>query len=118
MCQQFSSKTTASHKCFILILFDHLKNTHQRCIRIQLLLTFPASGAVALDDPECLLQLVAVGEQVKETLSVVGTVAQVDGDFSGSNTLLAVRSGESKLIFHLYKIVHNYAVFSGTAFLI
>ena len=57
-------------------------------------LTFPAGGAVALDDPECLLQLVAVGEQVKQTLSVAGTVAQVYGDFCGSNTSLAVRSGK------------------------
>ena len=58
-------------------------------------LTFPASGAVALDDPEWLLQLVAVGEQVKQTLSVAGTVAQVDGDFSGRYTALAVPGLES-----------------------
>ena len=69
-------------------------------------LTFPAGGAVALDDPECLLQLVAVGEQIKEALSVVGTVAQVYGDISGSNTSLAVRHRKPEYIhrgFTLYK---------------
>ena len=71
-------------------------------------LTFPAGGAVALDDPECLLQLVAVGEQIKQTLSVAGTgtVAQVYGDLSGSNTSLAVRHRKPEYIhrgFTLYK---------------
>ena len=56
-----------------------------------LCVTFPTSGAVALNDPECLLQLVAFGEQVKQTLSVAGTVAQVDGDIGGCYTSLAVR---------------------------
>ena len=56
--------------------------------------TFPSDGAVALDDPEYLLQLVAVGEQVKETLSVAGTVAQVDGDIGGRDTALAIGSQE------------------------
>ena len=60
-------------------------------IIIYCFLTFPADGAVALDDPECLFQLVAVSEQVKQTLSVVGTVAQVYGDIDGRYTSLAVR---------------------------
>ena len=59
--------------------------------------TFPPNEAVALDDPECLLQLVAVCEQVKETLSVAGTVAQVDGDIGGRDTALAVRSREPNI---------------------
>ena len=53
--------------------------------------TFPAGRTVALDDPECLFQLVAVSEQVKQTLSVVGTVAQVYNDISGRDTVVAVR---------------------------
>ena len=67
------------------------------CFRIYMIFrcpTFPADGAVALDDPECLFQLVAVSEQVKQTLSVVGTVAQVYNDISGRDTLVAVRSLE------------------------
>ena len=71
-----------------MLNIDHLNININRC------LTLPASGALALDDPEWLLQLVAVGEQVKQTLSVAGTVAQVYEDFCGSNTSIAVRSGK------------------------
>ena len=70
-------------------------------IIIYCFLTFPADGAVALDDPECLFQLVAVSEQVKQTLSVVGTVAQVYGHIDGRYTSLAVRRLEP-VYRHLY----------------
>ena len=73
-------------------LHDHGYTYGNRIVCIcYLYVTLPAGGAVALDDPECLLQLVAVGEKVKQTFPVAGTVAQVDGDFSGCCTSLAVR---------------------------
>ena len=73
-------------------LHDHGYTYGNRVVCIRYLcVTFPAGEAVALDDPECLLQLVAVGEQIKETLSVAGTVAQIYGDIGGCYSPLAVR---------------------------
>ena len=55
---------------YSLMLITHDEGVERNC-------TFPSGRTEALDNPECLLQLVAMGQQIKDTSSMPGTVTHI-----------------------------------------